>query len=197
MVEYPRRVTRPFAATEKVAMSPLRCLRRAVWFCTTLPMLAVANTDVPDVLLRLDCNVSSYCLPVKSDDTASYLSLTGGTGTLFLDWRPFGSAFFATAGTFTNQYQFGYDAGAAMVPASNISLSPLKPYIGTYLGVGWKGSSGKFMWMVDLGIVDQQPLNVVQNIQQSSGTHTDHVQTSMKWYASHKKRAGFSFRMKF
>lgn len=190
MVKHPGRATRLFAFTaEKIAMA---------LFCSMLPILTAANSDVPNVLLRLDCGVSSYCFPSTSVISSS--SLNGGVNTLFLDWRPFESSFFITGGMFANQNHVGYSADSdAMVPASNISLKPLKPYIGTYLGLGWKGqSSKKFMWMVDLGLAEQQPLNIVQNIQASSTIHTKHERTSTttKLRLS-SKRARFSFRMKW
>jgi len=178
---------RSFAfAAEKVAMVSL---------CSMLPMLTVADSDIPDVL---DCSISSYCSPDRY--ATPKLSLRGGVNALFLDWRPVGNSFFVAGGMFANQNHFGYGTDPDVVdPTSNISLKPFKPYIGTYLGLGWKGQSSKnFMWMVDLGLAEQQPLNVVQNIQASSTTHTENERTSTttKWRVS-SKRAGFSFRMKW
>src|SRR5688500_18541445 len=110
MVKQPGRAISPFAfAAKNVAMA---------LFCSTLPMLAAADSDVPGVLLRPDCGIRSYCFPGRS--ATSNLRLNGGVNALFLEWRSPESSFFIAGGMFANHDHVGYSAGLdAMDPTSN------------------------------------------------------------------------------
>jgi hypothetical protein len=162
-------------------------LRQLVCLCAALPIAAAADTDFPNSATAPDSH------------GAFVLSPNVGIGQVILEWRPYRGNF-SGAATFDDQtYRLVTGADDA-IPTSNVSLKPLRPYLGTYFGVGWRGSAANknIAWMVDLGIVRETTptvaLNLNSNIVQSN-SHSDTDTTSMKFRIS--RRGKFSFTMQF
>lgn len=159
-------------------------LRQVVWLCAALPTVAAADPDFPGI--RSTFNDHSF----KLDFSA---------GEIMLDWHPYGGGFFGAA-ALLRQTSGVIDAAAPRFPSSHLSLKPLAPYLGTYLGVGWKSapSNRKFAWMVDLGVVCETTptvaLNVSSNITESHSTSG--VNTPATSYRF-SPRGRFSFSMNF
>jgi len=89
------------------------------------------------------------------------------------------------------------DGDPSGVPTSNLSLKLLAPYLGTYLGVGWKGSetNNRFKWMVTLGIVRPYSPTVAMNIMQADSGGMSDNRTNIHYRLS--LHSGFSLRMQF
>ncbi len=135
--------------------------------------------------------------PRGDENVGATVNLYVDAGQAFIESRPFGGTFFTSAGAFQGGSMPNADGDPSGVPTSNLSLKLLAPYLGTYLGVGWKGSetNNRFKWMVTLGIVRPYSPTVAMNIMQADSGGMSDNRTNIHYRLS--LHSGFSLRMQF